>query len=223
MRSVLSNFISSEIRDGEDFIPIDSLLFHKVYLQCSVVCVEVAIEAIDIVHREGGGRGGQLGYCAAPWYNVLYLYTAATVLIAARLAPTILAEISEKKILTSWNNAIKILNSYRSASPSIERLETTLALLFNAVPERYSRFKNNVKTSAYIGNGSSSANQDQDATQTTHCGNQDSVNSCSRLQVDAVVSTQNDDEAMPDDSYLDFYVDFDPNDLDWLTTIPFNS
>lgn len=223
----MSNYISSELSEGDEVTATDSSLFHRVYLQCSLVCVEVAIEAIDVVHREGGGNSGKMGYCAAPWYNVLYLYTSATVLIAARLAPIILAEISEEKILSSWNKAIEILNNYRSTNSSIERLTTTLGLLFDAVPEQYSRLKNHAKGASLSQNDPSSADQDyyqgQAGAQPGHGHPRENLSQGPNTQAEAIESVLNESEAAADDYLFDFNVDFDPNDLDWLMTIPLDT
>jgi hypothetical protein len=61
------------------------------------------------------------------------IYTAATVLIAGRLSPTILAEISEPSITRSWNCALEILRKYQSHSTSARRCVAALEILYEQV------------------------------------------------------------------------------------------
>lgn len=114
------------------------MLSHGAHLQCSVVCVKVALEAIDTIHRDITTKSGLL---SAWWYNILFLYTSSTILIAARLSSAILSEISETAILQSWQNAIAAMEIYEDFGPSITHLIATLRLLSEAVPQQYSRLR----------------------------------------------------------------------------------
>lgn len=71
----------------------------------------------------------------------MFLYVSATVLIAARLNPFVLAEISETAIFGSWRQVMEALNQYSVHGASIERLSTTLTLLFDTVPRQFSRVR----------------------------------------------------------------------------------
>ena len=53
------------------------------------------------------------------WYNFLYVYTSATVLIATRLLPAILGEVSEEAVLLAWRQALEILDEYSHISSLI--------------------------------------------------------------------------------------------------------
>ena len=222
MRPVLSNFVTSEFHDGDRPVPLNNLLSQRIYLQCAIVCVKVALEAIDTIRKERGNSAGETDFCAAWWYNVLYLYTSATVLIAARLSPAILADVSEESVLDGWHKAMEILEGYSPTGPSIKRLTTTLRLLLEAVPQQYSRFK---ETSRQIQGEVSSVPQSQ--IQATvplpYWRPLDLVDSFSTPQVDLTRGLQDDHDALPNDSFPVFDTSFDPNDLSWLMTIPLDT
>ena len=215
-------FITSEFHDGNRSVPLENLLSQRICLQCAIVCVKVALEAIDIIYKERGSRAGGTGSCAAWWYNVLYLYTSATVLIAARLAPAILADVSEESVLDGWHRAMEVLEGYSPVGASIQRLTTTLRLLFKAVPEQYSRLKENPRQTQ--GDVSTIT---QDTGQRTvllpSWRTQDPVASFSTPLDDLTRGPQDNNDALPNDSLLDFDTVFDPKDLSWLMTIPLDS
>jgi hypothetical protein len=71
----------------------------------------------------------------------LFIYTAATVLIASLLSPSIVDDIPEASILASWHSALEILDGYSAFGPSITRLVTTLQVLFDTVPKQHSHRK----------------------------------------------------------------------------------
>lgn len=119
----------------------ETFLCRRVIFQCSVVCVRVAQEVIDVVDQKRTETFGAMTDLVAWWYNVLFLYTSATVLIAARLSPFILTEISETAIFESWGKAMRGLDHYSVFSNSIKRLITTLKLLFGTVPQHFSRLR----------------------------------------------------------------------------------
>ena len=71
----------------------------------------------------------------------MFVYTAATVLIASLLSPSIGDEVSEASILASWHSALEILDGYSAFGPPIKRLVTTLQVLFDTVPKHHSQRK----------------------------------------------------------------------------------
>jgi hypothetical protein len=60
-------------------------------------------------------------------------YTAATVLIAGYLCPTVLDEVTEMAITSSWNCALEILRKYQSYSTSARRCIAALEILYERV------------------------------------------------------------------------------------------
>jgi hypothetical protein len=89
------------------------------------------------VHQYKGTQWATTGFIAAWWYNVLFVYSAATVLVAARVRPLWQSEIGENSILQSWRRAIDILETYKDYSKSIPKLIVTLQMLFKQVPKSY--------------------------------------------------------------------------------------
>ncbi|KAJ5167560.1 uncharacterized protein N7482_006341 [Penicillium canariense] len=87
---------------------------------------------IELIHNNvpADGTGGPL---PAWWYNILYIYTAATVLIAGRLCSAILAEIPDSSITRSWDCALEILRKYQSYSTSARRCVAALEILYEQV------------------------------------------------------------------------------------------
>ncbi|GKZ24112.1 hypothetical protein AbraIFM66951_008925 [Aspergillus brasiliensis] len=81
-------------------------------------------------HLPADGSSGPL---PAWWYNILYVYTAATVLIAGRLCPAILEEVTEAAITQSWENALEVLRRYHSHSTSARRCVAALEILYERV------------------------------------------------------------------------------------------
>ncbi|KAK5032535.1 hypothetical protein LTS07_003943 [Exophiala sideris] len=223
LRPVLSNSITSSFHDPNRYIPLRSMLSHRIFLQCAIVCVKIALEAINTIHRERGESAGDIGFLAAWWYNVLYIYTSATVLIAARLSPAILADVSEESILDGWRKAMDVLEGYSPFGVSIQRLTTTLRLLFEAVPQQYSRFR---ETARQIQPDASLGLQSQ-AAGTGALPDwrwMDPVNSVpdSLDDLSREYSEEN-NNALTNEFLLGFDTVFDPNDLSWLTTIPLDS
>ena len=197
---------------------MDSLLSRGIHRQCAIVCVKVALRAIDTISRERGSSAGEIGFCTAWWYNVLYLYTSATVLIAARLSPAILADVSEEAVLDGWQKALEILEEYSPTGASIRRLTTTLRLLLEAVPQHYSRFKQTQWDASSI-----PQSQIQATAPLPYWRPLDLVDSFSTPQDDLSRALSDDDDALPNDSFPIVDTGFDPNDISWLMTIPLDT
>ncbi|TGO26576.1 hypothetical protein BPAE_0057g00520 [Botrytis paeoniae] len=135
---ILQQLIVTEFQNKAERIPLGSLLSHRISLQCAIVCVKIAQEAIDTMHlRETSG----LNEISAWWCNVIFLYKSATVLLAGGLCPSIVAEISKAEINESFYKATTILRQYTTFNPSILRLVTVLDILFQIVPQKFSRLK----------------------------------------------------------------------------------
>lgn len=229
LRPVLSTFITTDTVDGSQFTPLRSLLTHRIFLQCAIVCVKVAQDVIDTIHIGEAASSDSTEMLSVWWYNVLFLYTSATVLIAARLSPSILAETTEESILERWNKAMDILEGYGTKfGQSIHRLTTTLRLLFDAVPQQYSRLRGNARQN------------EMDLIPSTIPNNQSS-NSAStamwRPMEQSGLSTSNfydpardyvqDSDVLLNDPFLsgnwaEFDAAFDPTDFSWLMTVPVN-
>ena len=65
------------------------------------------------------------------------MYTAATVLVAGRLRKSITAEIGEDKLMSSWYDALAILQRYAAYSTSAQRSLAALQILHDKVPATF--------------------------------------------------------------------------------------
>ncbi|RVX72086.1 hypothetical protein B0A52_04684 [Exophiala mesophila] len=219
LRPVLSYFVTSEFHDGHLPIPLESLLSQRLLLQCAIVCVKVALEAIYIVCAEGSSTVGQMGNVSAWWDCVLYIYTSATILIAARLSPAVLSEISEDLILEGWRKAMAVLERYSCLNPTITRLIATQRLLFEAVPQHYSRHKKNAQQARRNVAGPNCS--DSEVLTVPH---EEPVgvaaNKANSDEARLIGGGQVEESALPSSPFLGWETGFDPDDLSWLMTIP---
>ncbi|XHG07534.1 hypothetical protein AWENTII_010673 [Aspergillus wentii] len=132
-RPTLSRYCTArDITATDPLITLNDSFPHRVALQCSIICVKVAQEVIELIYNNVP-MDGSSGPLPAWWYNILYVYTAATVLIAGRLRSAILAEVTERAIARSWNCALEILRKYQSYSSSARRCVAALEILYERV------------------------------------------------------------------------------------------
>jgi hypothetical protein len=221
LRTVLSTFITSEFQDRAGSIPLDNLLSHRVHLQCAIVCVKTALEAINTIRKATAESSIGSNTSSAWWYNVLYLYTSATVLIAARLSSEILADVSEDAVLEAWHTAVHILEQYSAIGASIKRLTTTLRLLSEAVPQQYSRIKSSEQ---HVRSQTPAVAQShvQTAMQAAGMATGNTLDATS-FPLDGADGTPSGQDFFSADFALDFDTVFDPSDLSWLMTIPLDA
>ncbi|KAI9370712.1 fungal-specific transcription factor domain-containing protein [Aspergillus egyptiacus] len=131
-RPILSKYCTARDIASDPLVSITDSFPQRVALQCSIICVKVAHEVIELIYNNipADGTSGPL---PAWWYNILYVYTAATVLIASRLCPAILEEVTEEATTRSWNCALEILRKYQSYSSSARRCVAALEILYEQV------------------------------------------------------------------------------------------
>ena len=224
LRPVLSHFITIEVRDVERSVPLGSLLSYRISLQCAIVCVKVAQEAINTVWNQKSASLHDVGNLSAWWYNILYLYTSATALIAARLSPSIIAEVPEDSIVSDWYKALELLDGYGVLGTIVHRLTTTLRLLFDTVPQQYSRLRQQPRE-AEADNVPGGNAPGQDILPPSVWRPANAVGILASPTFEAPVDLSNNaalgDVASGDFSSFDNI--FDPNDLSWLMTVPFSS
>jgi len=124
------------------------------------------------------------------------IYTAATVLLAARLRPAIATGVPEYSIADSWTHAIEILKAFQRLGQSAQRCVAALEIL-----------------SAKVSADAHSLDV-----------NQDLNSEFQRATTDITSATSLPD--VPFDDYqvgLDFSgITFDLNDMSWLTSLPGN-
>lgn len=214
LRPVLSSLIAFNGGSSDSSANFGTNLSYRIAHQCAIVCIRVAQEAIDLVHQYKSTQWATTGFIAAWWYNVLFVYSAATVLVAARVHPLWQCEISEAAILQSWRRAIDILETYKDYSKSIPTLIVTLQMLFKQVPKSY--LSRDVVTrqnspSQQIHLGSDDHNESAGDAQThRNCDTSGYHNTAIHdEEVDGIPSLISD---------IDFFLDAD--DLSWLNSGP---
>ncbi|CUM49437.1 uncharacterized protein AC631_05893 [Debaryomyces fabryi] len=92
----------------------------------SKLCVDSAMELIDVIKRF---KSTELTLLPSSWYNVFYIYTAALILLAAKLQPDLEDNLDKTAFELSWTNALKLLASYESQSKSATRCLKVLEVM----------------------------------------------------------------------------------------------
>ncbi|KAF7586738.1 hypothetical protein BBP40_008381 [Aspergillus hancockii] len=132
-RPILSKYCTARDTTAPDsLVPLDDSFPQRIAWQCSAICVKAAQEIIDLIHNNLP-TDGSAGPLPAWWYNILYVYTAATVLIAGYICPTVLDEVTEAAITRSWNGALEVLRKYQAYSTSARRCVAALEILYERV------------------------------------------------------------------------------------------
>ncbi|RDW80270.1 hypothetical protein BP6252_04908 [Coleophoma cylindrospora] len=222
LRNLLSSHISSESQDVGQPVSFGKLLHHRMLLQCAIVCVKVAQEAIDTIHKRE--TTGICSEALSPWwYNVLFLYTSATVLIAARLSPLILAEVSEESVLDMFRKAMEVLNRYKAFGTSVHLLTIMLHFLSDFLPQRYARNRQNLQGADTNKPSSNNTGANGNPTLQYWCpmkpvGASSSHPSENSRHHDSESNNSTSAETVPD-----FDTIFDPDDFSWLVKLPLNN
>ncbi|KAK6209866.1 fungal specific transcription factor [Colletotrichum tabaci] len=126
LRPMLARFCLSHPADpSSSSQPCHEDLSSRVTQQCAMACVEAAQSLISFIVRFQR-HDGSLGLLPAWWYRVFYIYTAATVLIAARLRPAVFSALD---ISRSWNQAMGLLHDHEDLGPSPRRCAAALQIL----------------------------------------------------------------------------------------------
>ncbi|KAK6460358.1 putative transcriptional regulatory protein [Scheffersomyces coipomensis] len=108
----------------------NSELYSSAQKSISLVCVETAIELINLINKF---RAKDIFLLPAHWYNVFYIYTAETVLLAAKLQPSLPNEINEEVFNNTWSTGLEILASYKSQTESAARCLKVLEIMGDKV------------------------------------------------------------------------------------------
>lgn len=122
LRPMLTRFCLSQCPETPQ---VHDDLSSRVVQQCAMVCVEAAQSLISFI-VQFQQHDGTLGLLPAWWYRVFYIYTAATVLIAARLRPAVFSSLD---ISRSWNQAMALLHDHENLGPSPRRCAAALQIL----------------------------------------------------------------------------------------------
>ncbi|WXC46599.1 hypothetical protein QX201_006312 [Fusarium graminearum] len=133
LRPILSRFclspFPSERPQAEDNLQA------RVIQQSAMFCVTTAQNMINtlVAHRS---MDSTVGLLPAWWYRVYYVYSAATVLIAAKLRPDVFSAV---EIGQSWGQAISLLKTHEQFGQSAKRCVTALHILSSKILQANSR------------------------------------------------------------------------------------
>ncbi|CCX33498.1 Similar to Uncharacterized transcriptional regulatory protein C3C7.04; acc. no. O14130 [Pyronema omphalodes CBS 100304] len=105
-----------------------TLLEASLALKCSVSCVLAAQEAISLIDDNL-----LTGAVPAWWYYIFYLYTAATVLLAAKLCPALEGELDYCSLEVSWKKCIEIMRGLEDRYESAKRCLATLEVFHDQI------------------------------------------------------------------------------------------
>jgi hypothetical protein len=82
-------------------------------------CANCALEMIHIIHqRQNWSNDKTIEPLPAWWYEVFFVYTAATALIPARVYRYIRGDISQSELRTGWQRSLEVLQHLSPLSPS---------------------------------------------------------------------------------------------------------
>lgn len=115
--------LRNEVTTGESYD-----LSRQITVQCSAACVAAAIEAIETIQSQQHHPGIDTNEPAAVngtnvwWNNVLYLYSAATSLIAACICKDVILVIGRPAVDKAWAHAMALLRRYSLNGPWVQRL-----------------------------------------------------------------------------------------------------
>lgn len=198
-------------------------------MQSSIDCVVTAIHMVELLHSEKAVHGSELKFGCPWWYNILFLYKSAVVLIAARLSLAVIADISEDSISNAWAHVVELINNYGFYSKAARHLLTTLLTLADAVPYQYSKPSQGLQMEQSliaeplqrVGGGQNEQRQKADSAMEkgsmTTAGNFDNFDQRNLWTHASSHDTEGLDNFIP--TTLDFNIAFDPNDLNWLNLV----
>ncbi|CZR44333.1 uncharacterized protein FPRO_14094 [Fusarium proliferatum ET1] len=127
MRPVLSRFCLTQ--SPQDKKPMDDNLQARVVQQGAMFCVTTAQDMINTLVKHQT-LDGTVGLLPAWWYRVYYIYSAATVLIAAKLRPDVFSAV---EIGRSWGQAISVLKAHEQFGQSPRRCVAALHILSSKI------------------------------------------------------------------------------------------
>ncbi|KAH6867516.1 fungal-specific transcription factor domain-containing protein [Thelonectria olida] len=132
LRPVLSRFCSGHDHMQGSF---HESLPWKIAPQLSAKCVQTALATIDFFDSSIGDKAIEKSEDLLPawWYSTFYIYSAATVLAAAQLHPTITAEVGAERIMDGCRAVMKLLMLFQRFGSHATRCATAISVLFDQV------------------------------------------------------------------------------------------
>ncbi|KAF4964594.1 hypothetical protein FSARC_7500 [Fusarium sarcochroum] len=127
LRPILSRFCLTQ--SPLDNKPMDDNLQARVVQQGAMFCVTTAQNMITTLVKHQT-PDSTVGLLPAWWYRVYYVYSAATVLIAAKLRPDVFSAV---ELGRSWGQAISVLKAHEQFGQSARRCVAALHILSSKI------------------------------------------------------------------------------------------
>lgn len=132
LRPILSRFCSqAEVTD----VSLQDVMPSQLAFQFSVMCIKTALEVIDFLHTtiQITTEDGLEDIIPAWWYSILYTYTAASVIVVARVNAAIIDTVSETAILQACRNVIQVLKRFETYGEQAATYSTSVEVLFSQI------------------------------------------------------------------------------------------
>ncbi|KAF2163955.1 hypothetical protein M409DRAFT_57060 [Zasmidium cellare ATCC 36951] len=157
------------LQDGQAPESLEDGLALEITLQCAVSCVRSALEVISFFDESIAAHDfAELDEVLSSWwYNIFYLYTAATVLVAGRLHPSIETHLSRTVVDQALRNSMRLLNHFSGFSSHAAKAARIVALLLEKATrqrQRGSGAPSGVKSTHCEGDGQRAAGSSSSTT-----------------------------------------------------------
>jgi hypothetical protein len=127
LRPIMSRFCLDQTLS--DASRLSDNLTTRVIHQCALFCVTTAQDVISTL-AQFERQDGTIGLLPAWWYRIYYVYSAATILIVAKLRPDIFPSSDIKQ---SWNKAMSVLQAHEKFGQSARRCVAALNILSSKI------------------------------------------------------------------------------------------
>ncbi|CAG9961998.1 unnamed protein product [Clonostachys byssicola] len=134
LRPILAEMYLEEASSSNLELPKEKTLRQPLMVECTVLCFQLANEMIDVLYSNFNHET-VTGPVPAWWFGVLFIYTAATVLLAKRLRPFGKHNIPCRsgRQDDAWDRAMQMLQAYSRVSQSAQRCIAALEILLAKV------------------------------------------------------------------------------------------
>ncbi|RMD40464.1 hypothetical protein DV735_g4653, partial [Chaetothyriales sp. CBS 134920] len=185
---------------------MDDDLSYRTGLQCCLICVRASIELIGI-SKNHLTTAEAWGVKPVWLFGVLHIYLAATVLLAARLAPAItLGEVDDFTIDEAWQQGLSVLREFQYDNASAQRCVAALEILYKKHPDNKDNNNNNTQRS-------------QPVEAVGHDGEQQQNYVAAPYTIGQVANGGGLDNEDPKQWFMDFDLS-DPYDMSWFDVAP---
>lgn len=104
-------------------------LRQRVLRECTLLCVSTAQGLVSILSAYQT-HDGTIGLLPAWWYRVYYVFSAATILVVAKLRPELF---DAQAVTRSWDEALAVLSGHEKFGRSARRCVAVLEILSDKV------------------------------------------------------------------------------------------